>query len=125
MSNLICLVNPQNRSWVLFSISQNSLNRGSLYPGLSVLRALQFISSFPSPNQQFLLMQLLDFGIKHSTCQRMLQAQCITNYILLKLFCQILFSVSALIVLFPISSFKNDKLMLDEIFGAFSNDNQL
>ena len=34
--NVICIVNPQNGSWVLFTISQNSLFRGSLYQGLSV-----------------------------------------------------------------------------------------
>ena len=37
ISNVICLVNPQNRSWVLFTITRNSLHRGSLYQGLSVL----------------------------------------------------------------------------------------
>ena len=36
MSNVICLVNPQNGSWVLFTILQNSLYQGSLYLGLSV-----------------------------------------------------------------------------------------
>ena len=30
-------MNPQNGSWVLFTISRNSLFRGSLYRGLSVL----------------------------------------------------------------------------------------
>ena len=35
-SNVICLVYPQNGSWVLFTISQNSLYWGSLYQGLSV-----------------------------------------------------------------------------------------
>ena len=35
ISNVICLVNPQNGSWVLFTISRNSLYRGSLYQGLS------------------------------------------------------------------------------------------
>ena len=34
--NVICLANPQNGSWVLFTISQNSLYWGSLYRGLSV-----------------------------------------------------------------------------------------
>ena len=33
----MCLVNPQNWSWVLFPISRNSLFRGSLYQGLSAL----------------------------------------------------------------------------------------
>ena len=37
ISNVNCLVNPQNGSWVLFTISQNSLYQGSLYRGLSVL----------------------------------------------------------------------------------------
>ena len=37
ISNIKCLVNPQNGSWVLFTISQNSLYRGSLYQGLSVV----------------------------------------------------------------------------------------
>ena len=37
ISNIICLVNPQNGSWVLFTILQNSLYWGSLYQGLSVL----------------------------------------------------------------------------------------
>ena len=36
ISNMICLVNPQNGSWVLFTISRNSLFWGSLYWGLSV-----------------------------------------------------------------------------------------
>ena len=36
MSNVICLVSPQNGSWVLFTILQNSLYRSSLYRGLSV-----------------------------------------------------------------------------------------
>ena len=41
ISNVICLVNPKNGSWVLFTIWQNSLYwgllyRGSLYQGLSV-----------------------------------------------------------------------------------------
>ena len=36
ISNVICLVNPPNGNWVLFTISQNSLYRGSLYWGLSV-----------------------------------------------------------------------------------------
>ena len=31
VSNVICLVNPQNGSWILFTLSQNSLYRGSLY----------------------------------------------------------------------------------------------
>ena len=31
-----CLANPQNGSWVLFTISRNSLYWGSLYRGLSV-----------------------------------------------------------------------------------------
>ena len=33
ISNVICLVNPQNGSWVLFTILQNSLYRGLLYQG--------------------------------------------------------------------------------------------
>ena len=37
MSNVIWLVNFQNGSWVLLTISQNSLYRGSLYQGLSVV----------------------------------------------------------------------------------------
>ena len=37
ISNVICLVNPQNGSWILFTISQNSLYRSLLYLGLSVL----------------------------------------------------------------------------------------
>ena len=37
ISNVICLVNPQNGSWILFTISRNSLFQGSLYRGLSVL----------------------------------------------------------------------------------------
>ena len=36
ISNVICLVNPQNESWVLFIISRNSLYQGLLYRGLSV-----------------------------------------------------------------------------------------
>ena len=32
-SNVLCLVNPQNGSWVLFTLSQNSLYQGSLYRG--------------------------------------------------------------------------------------------
>ena len=40
ISNVICLVKPQNGSWVLFTISGNSLYRGSLYQGLSVLTCL-------------------------------------------------------------------------------------
>ena len=36
ISNEIRLVNPQNRSCILFTISRNSLYRGSLYQGLSV-----------------------------------------------------------------------------------------
>ena len=36
ISNVICLVDPQNESWVLFTILQNSVNRGSLYQGLGV-----------------------------------------------------------------------------------------
>ena len=35
ISNVICIVNPQNGSWVLFTISRNSLYRDSLYQGLS------------------------------------------------------------------------------------------
>ena len=38
ISKVICLVNPENGSWVLFTISRNSLYGGSLYQGLSVLR---------------------------------------------------------------------------------------
>ena len=37
ISNVICLINPQNGSWVLFTILRNSLYRGSLYRDLSVL----------------------------------------------------------------------------------------
>ena len=37
ISNVICLVNPQNGSWVLFTIVWNSLYWGSLYQGLSAL----------------------------------------------------------------------------------------
>ena len=37
ISNVICLVDPQNGSWVLFTILQNSVNRGSLYRGLGVV----------------------------------------------------------------------------------------
>ena len=33
----MCLVNPQNGSWVLFTISRTSLFRGLLYWGWSVL----------------------------------------------------------------------------------------
>ena len=42
ISIVIGLVNPQNGSWVLFTISRNSLYQGSLYQGLSVfaLRSL-------------------------------------------------------------------------------------
>ena len=42
ISNLICLVNPQNGIWALFTISRNSLYQGSLYQSLSVfaLRSL-------------------------------------------------------------------------------------
>ena len=40
LSNLIYLVNTQNGSWVLFTISRNLLFRGSLYEGLSVLFAV-------------------------------------------------------------------------------------
>ena len=36
ISNVIFLVNLQNGSWLLFTISRNSLYRGSLYRGLSV-----------------------------------------------------------------------------------------
>ena len=36
-SNVICLVNPQNGSWVLFTILRNSLYRGLLYRGMSVV----------------------------------------------------------------------------------------
>ena len=36
ISKVLCLVNPENGSWVLFTISRNSLYRGSLYQGLSV-----------------------------------------------------------------------------------------
>ena len=36
ISNVICLVNPQNGSWVLFTKMRNSLYQGSLYRGLSV-----------------------------------------------------------------------------------------
>ena len=36
ISNITCLVNPQNGSQVLFTISRNSLYPGSLYRGLSV-----------------------------------------------------------------------------------------
>ena len=43
ISNVICLVNPQNGSWVLFTTSQNSLCRGSLYRGLSVLPNVIFL----------------------------------------------------------------------------------
>ena len=41
-SNVICLVNPQNGSWVLFTLSQNSLYRGSLYKDLNVFCILWF-----------------------------------------------------------------------------------
>ena len=34
ISNVICLVDPQNGSWVLFTILRNSVNPGSLYRGL-------------------------------------------------------------------------------------------
>ena len=37
ISYVICWVNPKNGSWVLFNISRNSLYRGSLYQGLSVV----------------------------------------------------------------------------------------
>ena len=43
-SNVICLVYPQNGSWVLFTISQNSLYWGLLYQGLSVV--LQILKRF-------------------------------------------------------------------------------
>ena len=36
VSNVICLVNPQNGSWVFFTLSRNSLYRGSLYQDLSI-----------------------------------------------------------------------------------------
>ena len=36
MSNVICLVNPQNGNWVLFTIARNSLYQDTLYQGLSV-----------------------------------------------------------------------------------------
>ena len=39
ISNVLCLVNPQNGSWVLFTISRNSLYQGSLYRGLSVFES--------------------------------------------------------------------------------------
>ena len=39
-SNVICLVNAQNGSWVLFTILQNLLYQGSLYQVLSVLSKL-------------------------------------------------------------------------------------
>ena len=42
ISNVIWLVNPQNGSWVLFTISKNSLYQGLLYQGLSVL-ALKWV----------------------------------------------------------------------------------
>ena len=37
ISNVICLVNPQNGSWVLVTILRNSLYWSSLYQGLSYL----------------------------------------------------------------------------------------
>ena len=40
ISKVISLVNPQNWIWVLFTISRNSLYRGSLYRGLSVLKLI-------------------------------------------------------------------------------------
>ena len=40
ISNVICLANPQIRSWVLFTILRNSLYRDLLHQGLSVLYRL-------------------------------------------------------------------------------------
>ena len=40
ISNVICLVNPQDGSWVLFAILQNSLYKGLLCQGLGVLKFL-------------------------------------------------------------------------------------
>ena len=47
ISNAICLVNPQNGSWVLLTISWNSLYQGSLYQGLSV--RTYYVSTMPCP----------------------------------------------------------------------------
>ena len=44
ISNVLCLVNPQKWSWVLFTISQNSLYWGSLYQGLSVHPKLDLVN---------------------------------------------------------------------------------
>ena len=43
MSNVICLVNPQNGSLVLFTILQNSLYQVLLYWGLSVCNFFSFL----------------------------------------------------------------------------------
>ena len=40
ISNVKCLVNPRSGSWVLFTISQNSLYWGSLYRGLIVFETI-------------------------------------------------------------------------------------
>ena len=36
---VICLIIPQNKSWVLLTISRNSLHRSLLYQGLSVCQS--------------------------------------------------------------------------------------
>ena len=36
ISNIICVVNPQNGSWIFFTISRNSQYRSSLFQGFSV-----------------------------------------------------------------------------------------
>ena len=63
ISNVNCLVNPQNGSWVLFTISQNSLYRGSLYRGLSVLygKNILFFCFFCTPIYQILKLFSCEF----------------------------------------------------------------
>ena len=52
ISNVISLVNPQIWSWVLFTISWNSLYPGLLYRGLSVRICTQILFSFSIKNTQ-------------------------------------------------------------------------
>ena len=47
ISNIICLVNPQNGSWVLFTILWNSLYWGLLYQGLSIITNHNFSLGTP------------------------------------------------------------------------------